>query len=191
MKSMEFVGGVVLIAYQDNGKGLNQDDGFTQDESDITKATIFAKLKPQATVTRAEILDLFIKCVLTLGEYNEHKVALVKASKSIEGAVFTAVYEGYFYEMRKLSSRTNKVPLRFSKLTQIDSTLVSQAGPGSLPTARVGAFCLGCLQEFSGTKLRVKIVGKPYKFGWGKRSSRVKYTDPINGNEVLDEPIGS
>lgn len=189
MKSIEFVGGVVMIAYQDNGLGVNQDDGYTQDETDLTKATIFARLKPQATLTRADILDLFVKCALAPGD-GALRMALAKACKCVEGATFYAMYEGYFYEMRKLSSRTNKVPLRFSKLSKLDSTLVPK-GPSILHSARIGNFCLSSLYAFPGVKLRVKIIGRPYQHSWGKKKSKDSYADPINFKEVIDEPIGS
>ncbi len=85
MIAMKYNYGALLIAYQNNGVGVNQDNGFAQDPDNITKAAIFAKLKPQAKVTRNELLDLFIKYNLTLRADNEASRAFAAAVKSVEG----------------------------------------------------------------------------------------------------------
>lgn len=186
-----YASGVLLIAYQNNGKGVNQDYGFARDESNITEAAIFAELKPQAKTTLPELLDLFASYLLTLGVYkNKETEAFVKACKDVKGSVFYVLYENHFYELRKLPSRTNKVPIRKNKFCQFDNMQVTGVGAVIEPTARVGAFCIKALYNHPGVKLRVKIIGEPYRSSW-RGKSKVHYLDPINPKEAADEPIGS
>lgn len=190
MIEMQYSFGVLMIAYQDNGVGVNQNYGFAQDPDDVTKAAIFAKLKPQAKITRGQLLDLFIKYILTLRNDNEDSRAFAEAIKSVEGPSLMAVYEGHFYTIRKLPSRTNKIPVRATKLNQFDTSGEPPKHVSIQPSARVGGFCLKALEDHPNLKLRVKIIGQPYKREWGRRS-KVNYYDPINKEVSIDESIGS
>ncbi len=190
MIAMKYNYGALLIAYQNNGVGVNQDNGFAQDPDNITKAAIFAKLKPQAKVTRNELLDLFIKYNLTLRADNEASRAFAAAVKSVEGPEFMVVYEGHFYVIRKLPTRTNKIPVRSTKLSQFESSSEPSEHFMFQPTAQVGAFCLKALEDNPNLKLRVKVIGRPYRRVWGKKS-KVNYYDPINSEVTVDESIGS
>lgn len=190
MIAMKYNFGALLIAYQNNGIGVNQDNGFAQDPDDVTVASIFAKLKPQAKITLNELLDLFIKRHLTINQNFEAAKAFADAVKSVDGPTLMVVYEGHFYNIRKLPSRTNKIPVRVDRLNQFETSSTTSTHFVLEPTAQVGAFCLKTMEDHPNLKLRVKIVGQPYKRVWGKKT-KVSYNDPINNKVVIDEPIGS
>lgn len=190
MIAMQYSFGVLLIAYQNNGVGVNQNYGFAQDPKDITKGAIFAKLKPQAKITRGELLDLFIKYMLTLRNDNAASRAFAEAVKNVEGPNLMALYEGHFYTIRKLPTRTNKVPIRATRLSQFETTGNTSNLAALYPTARVGEFYMKVLEDNPSLKLRAVVIGQPYKREWGKKP-KVNYNDPINSKVVIDEEIGS